>query len=178
MTVSMPPYLERSCEYAVSRCLCIQRVLASIVIVKPRSHNGRVSIMILFNACGHHLFPASTDQNEKESWASVEAEALITGIEEMREARRRNHMRVVAGREVSWWPPWPRRGGISEVGFSINLSSRLANHHKHQKSNKVMTLFDACAMHLFIDRYSIQGFPVVRIVSPHAVDMAKWRDGE
>ena len=33
-------------------------------------------------------------------------------------------------------------------------------------------------MHLFIDRYSIQGFPVVRIVSPHAVEMAKWWDGE
>lgn len=74
--------------------------------------------------------------------------------------------------------PFALPAAISEVGFSINLSSRLANHHKHQESNKVMTLFDACAMHLFIDRYSIQGFPVVRIVSPHAVDMAKWWDGE
>jgi hypothetical protein len=70
-------------------------------------------------------------------------------------------------------PNGPLRGGISEVGFSINISSRLANHYKHQSSNKVMTLFDACAMHLFVDRYSIQGYPVVRIVSPHAVDMAE-----
>ncbi|KFZ24984.1 hypothetical protein V502_00537 [Pseudogymnoascus sp. VKM F-4520 (FW-2644)] len=36
-----------------------------------------------------------------------------------------------------------------------------------------MTLFDVRAMHLFIDRYSIQGSPVVRIISPHAVDMAE-----
>ncbi|OBT99552.1 hypothetical protein VE01_02773 [Pseudogymnoascus verrucosus] len=36
-----------------------------------------------------------------------------------------------------------------------------------------MTLFDVSVMHLFIDRYSIQGSPVVRIISPHAVDMAE-----
>ncbi|OBT57069.1 hypothetical protein VE04_03536 [Pseudogymnoascus sp. 24MN13] len=33
--------------------------------------------------------------------------------------------------------------GTNEVGFSINLSSRLANYHKHQESNKIMTIFDA-----------------------------------
>jgi hypothetical protein len=64
-------------------------------------------------------------------------------------------------------------GGISEVGFSINLSSRLANHEKHQESVSVMTLFDACGRYEFAGRYSIQGYAVVRTISPHIAHMAE-----
>ncbi|KFY32568.1 hypothetical protein V493_00074 [Pseudogymnoascus sp. VKM F-4281 (FW-2241)] len=74
---------------------------------------------------------------------------------------------------LSGEPDGPIRGGISEVGFSINITSRLLNHKKHQESQGVMTLFDACGQHLFPDRYAIQGFPVVRVVNPLVVDMAE-----
>lgn len=59
------------------------------------------------------------------------------------------------------------------MGWSINVRKRIDDHAKHTSSTYVMGLFEACAEHLFPSRYSVEGYPVVRITEPFLADLAE-----
>lgn len=64
-------------------------------------------------------------------------------------------------------------GGFPEVGWSRTPKDRIRQHAKHTSSNTIMNLFEACSMHLFVQKYRMHGVTVCRVSDPQLAHAAE-----